>query len=350
MSIEVAPLSGVSVIELAGIGPAPFAGMHLRQLGARVIRVEKPGGLDSIIPADRDPLNAGKESVVLDLKDDAGRRRLLLLVSECDVLIDCYRPGVLEKLGLGPDVLLQRNPKLVVGRVTGWGQDGPLARTAGHDLNYIAITGALHAIGDQNGPPQIPLNLLGDYAGGSLYLMVGILAALLEVRRVGVGRVVDAAIVDGVAHLLSAIHGAMALGMWTDERGSNFMDGGSPFYSVYETADGKHMTVSAVEARFYAIFIRLLGIDEDAAAQHDRAHWPALRRKIAAAFRSRSQAEWNVVFAGTDACVAPVLGLKQAVDHPHMAARGALFDSGGNPQAAPAPRFLSKVKVAEASI
>jgi alpha-methylacyl-CoA racemase len=226
--------------------------------------------------------------------------------------------------------------------MTGWGQDGPFAKLAGHDLNYIAVTGALHAIGEKDGPPHIPLNLLGDYAGGSLYLIIGILAALHRRRDTGTGAVIDAAIVDGVSHLLSAVHGAMSLGIWEDLRGVNFMDGGMPYYALYETADGEYMAVTAVEAPFYAKFISLLGIDEDPDGQSDQSAWPRLRATIAAAFRSRTQAEWDEVFSGTDACVAPVLSLRAAAEHPHIAARGTITRVNGELRAGPAPRFLSR--------
>ncbi len=338
-SILPPPLAGIVVLELAGIGPAPFAGMMLRQLGARVILVERPTALDSIIASDRNATHDGKERVQLDLKDQAGVTAFLDLVGTADVVIEAHRPGVMERLGLGPDVLLRHRPQLVYGRMTGWGQDGPWAKSAGHDLNYIAITGALHTIGPKDGPPQIPLNLLGDYAGGALYLVVGLLAALHDVARGRLGRVVDAAIVDGVSHLLSAIHGAMSIGQWKDERESNFADGGTPFYAVYETKDGKYMTVTAVEAPFYRIFLTLLGIDADPARQYDENQWPALRRKIADAFHLRTRTAWETVFAGTDACVAPVLSLREAANHPHIAARGAIACRDGNPFAAPAPRF-----------
>jgi alpha-methylacyl-CoA racemase len=338
------PLSGCRVVELAGIGPGPFAGMILADLGAEVVRVDRPRPdrpANGSGPRSEkfDVLGRGKKSVVLDLKRPEAVATVLDLVAGADALIEGYRPGVTERLGLGPAECLARNPRLVYGRMTGWGQEGPLAGQAGHDIAYIAVTGALHAIGEEGGPPQIPLNLLGDFAGGSAYLVIGLLAALWAARSGAPGQVVDAAIVDGTAHLLAMTHGMLAAGGWTDERGVNLLDGGAPYYSVYATADGKHMAVGALESKFYAEFIAGLGLDEDPARQHDRGGWAALRRRIAAAFATRTQAEWVRVFDGTDACVAPVLGLREAADHPHMAARGALVSRDGVLQPAPAPRF-----------
>jgi alpha-methylacyl-CoA racemase len=335
------PLSGCRVVELAGIGPGPFAGMILADLGAEVVRVDRP------VPADQDQkdravfdvLGRGKKSVALDLKSPQAVAAVLDLVAGADALIEGFRPGVTERLGLGPAQCLARNPRLVYGRMTGWGQDGPLASQAGHDIAYIAVTGALHAIGTAGGPPQIPVNLLGDFGGGGTYLVIGVLAALWAVRAGAPGQVVDAAIVDGTAHLLAMTHGMLASGVWADERGVNMLDGGAPFYSVYATADGRHMAVGALEAKFYAEFIARLGLDEDPARQHDRHGWDALRGRIAAAFAARTQAEWTEVFAGSDACVAPVLGLREAAGHPHLADRGTLVESGGVLQPAPAPRF-----------
>jgi alpha-methylacyl-CoA racemase len=338
------PLAGCRVVELAGLGPGPFAGMMLADLGAEVVRVDRPesspaagGGPQA---ADKtDVLGRGKKSVVLDLKRPDAVATVLDLVAGADVLIEGYRPGVTERLGLGPAQCLARNPELVYGRMTGWGQDGPLAQQAGHDIGYIALTGALHAIGEAGGPPQVPLNLVGDFGGGGTYLVIGVLAALWAVRAGGPGQVVDAAIVDGTAHLLGMMHGWLAGGSWADERGVNLLDGGAPFYSVYATADGRHMAAGAIEPKFYAEFINRLGLDEDPAAQHDRSGWAGLRGRIAAAFAVRTQAEWTEVFAGSDACVAPVLSLREAAGHPHLAARGTLVTRDGVLQAAPAPRF-----------
>jgi alpha-methylacyl-CoA racemase len=334
------PLAGCRVVELAGIGPGPFAGMILADLGAEVVRVDRPGG-DGLFPgAERlDLLNRGKKSVLLDLKRPADVQTALDLVGRADVLIEGYRPGVTERLGVGPHECLARNPALIYGRMTGWGQDGPLAGRAGHDIAYIAVTGALHAIGEAGGPPQIPLNLLGDFGGGGTYLVIGILAALWAVRHGAPGQVVDAAIVDGTAHLLALTHGLLAAGGWTDERGVNLLDGGAPFYSIYATSDGRHMAVGALEGKFYAELLDRLGLDEDPARQHDRASWPALRERIAAEFAKQTQAEWSEIFAGSDACVAPVLSLREAAGHPHMQARGSLVTRDGILQPAPAPRF-----------
>ncbi|MFG2005285.1 CaiB/BaiF CoA transferase family protein [Spirillospora sp. NPDC048911] len=335
------PLSGVRVVELAGIGPGPFAAMMLADLGAEVIRVDRAaavargGGF-----AGTDFTNRGKRSIAVDLKSEQGKEVVLRLVERSDVLLEGFRPGVTERLGIGPDECLARNPGLVYGRMTGWGQEGTLSQSAGHDVGYIAITGALHAIGRAGGPPQVPMNLLGDFAGGSMYLIVGILAALLETRVSGRGQVVDAAIVDGTAHLSTFIHAFLAGGMWQDERGVNMLDTGAPWYDVYETADGGHMAVGAIEPQFYAEFVRLLGLqDEDLPAQHDRDGWPDLRERFAAAFKARTRDEWAEVFLPGDACVAPVLSLKEAAEHPYNTERGVFVERGGHLQPAPAPRF-----------
>jgi alpha-methylacyl-CoA racemase len=328
------------VLELAGLGPAPFAGMMLADLGAEVIRVDRPARGGLLAGLERfDLLNRGKKSVLLDLKEPAAARAVLAMAERADVLIEGYRPGVAERLGLGPADCLARNPRLVYGRMTGWGQDGPLAQQAGHDIAYIALTGALHAIGPAGGPPQIPLNIIGDFGGGGNYLVIGVLAALHEVQRSGRGQVVDAAIVDGTAHMLAMAHSMLASGTWSDERGVNLLDGGAPFYSVYETADARHMAVGALEGKFYAELLAKLGLDEDPGAQYDQARWPALRTRIAAAFAGRTQAEWTDVFARSDACVAPVVSLREAAEHPHIKARGTLVERGGMLQPAPAPRF-----------
>ncbi|MBW1595990.1 CaiB/BaiF CoA-transferase family protein [Streptomyces sp. JJ38] len=333
------PLTGVRVVELAGIGPGPFATMLLGDLGADVVRVDRPGGPGLGIEPCRDVTGRNKRSVLLDLKTDAGRKAVLGLVERAHVLIEGYRPGVAERLGVGPEECLRRNPALVYGRMTGWGQDGPLAPRAGHDIGYLALTGALGLSGAADGPPHFPANLLGDYAGGSLYLVVGVLAALHHAREHGEGQVVDAAIVDGASHLTAMLHGMLAAGAWQDARGVNLLDGGSPFYGVYETADGGHMAVGALEERFYAEFTRLLGLDEETADRSDIGNWGALRAAVAERFRSRTRAEWAEVFAGSDACVAPVLSLREAPAHPHLAARGTFTEHSGITQPAPAPRF-----------
>ncbi|AZM74323.1 CoA transferase [Streptomyces sp. KPB2] len=333
------PLTGVRVVELAGIGPGPFAAMLLADLGADVVRVDRPGGPGLGIDPAHDVTNRNKRSVVVDLKAPDGPARVLDLAERADVLIEGYRPGVAERLGVGPEDCHARNPRLVYGRMTGWGQEGPLAQRAGHDIGYIALTGALGMIGAPDASPPAPANLLGDYAGGSLYLVVGVLAALHHARASGTGQVVDAAIVDGTAHLSSMIHGMLAAGGWQDRRGANLLDGGCPFYGTYETADGRHMAVGALEPQFYAEFMRLLGIPGLAPARDDMSRWPELRAAVAARFRSRTRDEWTAVFAGSDACTAPVLSLREAPHHPHLAARSTFTDHGGITQPAPAPRF-----------
>ena len=329
------PLAGLRVLELAGIGPGPYAGMMLADLGAEVVRVERPGqGADLAGPV----VTRGRRPVVLDLKQPAAVAALLTMVERADVLIEPFRPGVAERLGIGPAVCLERNPRLVYGRMTGWGQEGPWAGMAGHDIGYIAVTGALHAIGRAGGPPQPPVNLLGDFGGGTMFLLTGILAALWERERSGRGQVVDAAIVDGAASLTSFLYGMRASGLWSDERGANLLDTGAPYYDVYETADGRWMAVGALEPQFVAELIRLLELP-DAPPQGDLARWPELRRLLAGRFRERTMAQWAEVFAGTDACVAPVLTFAEAQRHPHLAARQTVVERDGVAQPAPAPRF-----------
>ncbi|MER7872394.1 CaiB/BaiF CoA-transferase family protein [Streptomyces solisilvae] len=334
------PLAGVRVLELAGIGPGPFAAMVLGDLGADVVRVDRPGGpRGPRMDPDFDLANRNKRSVLLDLKSEENVGVVLDLVERADILIEGYRPGVTERLGLGPDDCLARNPKLVYGRMTGWGQEGPLAQSAGHDIGYIAVTGALSMIGTIDGPPIAPANLLGDYAGGSLYLVIGVLAALQHARAGGPGQVVDAAIVDGTAHLTSVVHGMMAAGGWRDQRGTNLLDGGSPFYGTYETADGGYMAVGPLERKFYNEFIELLGIADQAPARDDFDSWAELRAAIADRFKQRTREEWTAVFGTSDACVAPVLSLREAPAHPQLSARSTFVDHGGITQPAPAPRF-----------
>ncbi|MYX01606.1 MULTISPECIES: CaiB/BaiF CoA-transferase family protein [unclassified Streptomyces] len=333
------PLAGVRVVELAGIGPGPFAAMLLADLGADVVRVDRPGGAGLGIDPAHDLTNRNKRSVVLDLKSVEGPARVLDLVERADILVEGYRPGVAERLGVGPDACLARNPKLVYGRMTGWGQAGPLADRAGHDIAYIALTGTLSMIGRPDEPPTVPANLVGDYAGGSLYLVVGVLAALQHARAHGEGQVVDAAIVDGAAHLATMIHGMLAAGSWQDRRGANLLDGGCPFYGTYATSDGGHMAVGPLEGRFYAEFARLLGIADAFPDRWDLARWDELRAAVTERFLTRTRAEWTEVFAGTDACVAPVLSLTEAPHHPHLAARSTFVEHGGRTQPAPAPRF-----------
>ncbi|MFI6034596.1 CaiB/BaiF CoA transferase family protein [Streptomyces sp. NPDC051315] len=333
------PLAGVRVVELAGIGPGPFAAMLLADLGADVVRVDRPGGPSLAIDPAHDVTNRNKRSVIVDLKAPDGPARVLDLAARADVLIEGNRPGVAERLGVGPDACHARNPRLVYGRMTGWGQDGPLAHRAGHDVAYIAVTGTLGMIGAPDTPPAVPANLLGDYAGGSLYLVVGLLAALHHARVTGTGQVVDAAIVDGTAHLSAMIHGMLAAGGWQDRRGANLLDGGCPYYGTYETADGGYMAVGALEPQFYDEFVRLLGLRDVAEARGDWTRWGDLREAVAARFASRTRDEWTAVFEGSDACVAPVLSLREAPHHPHLAARSTFTDHGGITQPAPAPRF-----------
>ncbi|NLU72983.1 CoA transferase [Streptomyces sp. HNM0575] len=338
------------VVELAGIGPGPFAGMLLGDLGADVVRVDRPGGAVLGIDPAGDITNRNKRSVTLDLKDPAGLATVLDLVERADVLIEGNRPGVAERLGVGPEACLVRNPSLVYGRMTGWGQDGPLAQRAGHDIGYIALTGALGMTGPAEGPPYAAANLLGDYAGGSLYLVVGVLAALHHARTPdGRGQVVDAAIVDGTSHLSAMIHGMLAAGFWQDKRGANLLDGAAPFYGTYETADGGHMAVGALEPQFYREFVRLLGLggpggdgdggEKELPSRDDPAAWGELRALVAERFKTRTRDEWDEVFRDSDACVAPVLSLREAPGHPHLAARGTFVEHGGITQPAPAPRF-----------
>ncbi|MEU6809874.1 CaiB/BaiF CoA-transferase family protein [Streptomyces sp. NPDC046831] len=334
------PLGGVRVVELAGIGPGPFAAMLLADLGADVVRVDRPGGAGLGIDPALDVTNRNKRSVVVDLKSADGAATVLDLAERADVLIEGYRPGVAERLGVGPGDCHARNPRLVYGRMTGWGQDGPLAQRAGHDISYLALTGTLGMIGAPDAPPAVPANLVGDYAGGSLYLVVGVLAALHHARATGTGQVVDAAIVDGASHLAAMIHGMLAAGAWQDRRGVNLLDGGCPYYGTYETADGGYMAVGALEPRFYDAFTDLLGLGgQERTAHADPARWPALREAVAARFKTRTRDEWTVVFEDSDACVAPVLSLREAPRHPHLAARGTFTEHAGIVQPAPAPRF-----------
>ncbi|MFG3050020.1 CaiB/BaiF CoA transferase family protein [Kitasatospora sp. NPDC048239] len=333
------PLAGVRVVELAGIGPGPFAAMLLADLGADVVRIDRPSPSPLGVEPVYDLTNRNKRSVLIDLKSPEGPGRVLDLVERAQLLIEGYRPGVAERLGVGPEACLARNPALVYGRMTGWGQHGPLADRAGHDIGYAAVAGVLGMIGAPDAPPAIPANLLGDYAGGSLYLVVGLLAALHHARTTGAGQVVDAAIVDGAAHLTSMLWGLLAAGHWQDRRGVNLLDGGAPCYAVYRAADGGHLAVGALEPQFYAEFARLLELGPDAPAQYDTARWPELRARIAERFATRTRAEWEAVFAGSDACVEPVLTMGQAAAHEHLAARGTYVEADGITQPAPAPRF-----------
>jgi alpha-methylacyl-CoA racemase len=334
------PLHGIRVVEIESLAPAPFGCMVLSDLGAEVLRVGRLGQASHPVVQPTDPLARGRRSIGLNLKDPGGIAVLLRLIGAADVLVEGFRPGVAERLGFGPDVCLEHNPRLVYARMTGWGQDGPLATTAGHDIDYIAVAGTLDPIGRAGEPPLAPLNLVGDFGGGGMLLAVGVLAALLERERSGRGQVVDAAMVDGSALLASFIHGLRAAGAWQDQRGSNVLDSGAPFYDTYQTADGKFVAVGAIEPQFYAELLSRLGLDPAGLpGQYDRSGWPALRATLASVFAGRTQAEWVKVFEGSDACVAPVLGMGEAPDHPHNAARGTFIDVGGVRQPAPAPRF-----------
>jgi alpha-methylacyl-CoA racemase len=330
------PLRGLRVVEFAGLGPGPFACMLLADMGADVVTVQRAG---APVGDPRNIVQRGRTVLAADLKSPEDREHVLQLLEHADVLVEGFRPGVMERLGLGPDDVAAHNPRLIYGRMTGWGQEGPLAQAAGHDINYIAVTGALHAIGPRERPVP-PLNLLGDYGGGSLYLVTGILAALHEARRSGQGQVVDAAITDGALSLMTLVASQSLRGRWSDRREDNVLDGGTPFYAVYETADGRFMSVGALEPQFFAQLCELVGVPQDLRdAQDERARWPALRDALAAIFRTRTRDAWAQLLEGTDACCAPVLTLAEAAAHPHHAARAAFTDVAGVPQPAPAPRF-----------
>ena len=332
-------LDGIRIIELAGIGPAPFAGMMLADHGAHVTRIDRPGAEPHIDPS-RDILLRGRHHSFLDLKQPAGSAALLDLARDADGLIEGFRPGVMERLGLGPDVLLALNPRLVYGRMTGWGQDGPLAHAAGHDINYIALAGALHAFGRAGEKPTPPINLVGDFGGGGMLLAFGMLAGLLSARSTGVGQVIDCAMVDGAALQMAMVHGFLARGFWRDERGVNLLDTGAHFYDTYETADGKFIAVGAIEPHFYAELRRLAGLDDAAYdAQMNPSAWPHLKQRLTAVFLTRTRDEWCALLEGKDACVAPVLSLSEAPEHPHNIARATFVNVSGVVQPAAAPRF-----------
>ena len=336
------PLSGVKILEIQGIGPGPFGTMMLSDMGADVIRVDRPRRVDTL-PNDNptlDFLARGRRSVALDLKQPDGVEALLRLVEKSDVLIEGFRPGVMERLGLGPDDCLERNPGLVYARMTGWGQDGPLARVAGHDINYIALAGALAHIGRAGEPPLAPLNLVGDFGGGGMLLAYGIVCALLERATSGRGQVVDAAMVDGVASLMSIIHGAQQSGWWHEERGKNMLDSGAHFYEVYETKDGEYVSVGSIEPQFYAELIEKTGLGgENLPGQMDREQWPVMKERLREIFKQKTREEWCDALEGSDVCFAPVLRMSEAPGHPHNRARGTFVEEDGVYQAAPAPRF-----------
>ncbi len=337
------PLSGIKIIEIAGIGPGPFAAMVLSDMGAEVLRVDRSqavrGGDPSSPPGD--VLNRGRRSIGVDLKNPDGVQTVLRLVESADALIEGFRPGVAERLGIGPDECLARNAKLVYGRMTGWGQEGPMAHAAGHDINYIALAGALEPIGRAGQPPLPPLNLVGDFGGGGMFLAFGVACALLEAQRSGQGQVVDAAMVDGAATLMSMFHSFTAMGMWTDQRGTNLLDTGAHFYEVYETSDGKYVSIGSIEPQFYAELLKLTGLDGDAefAGQHNRANWPKLKERLGEVFLTKTRDEWTEIMEGTDVCFAPVLSIKEAPKHPHLVQRGTFTEVAGITQPAPAPRF-----------
>jgi alpha-methylacyl-CoA racemase len=335
------PLAGLTILEMAGIGPVPLAGLVLSEMGARVVRVERPGNLDLIpTPAEFDLGLHGREMLTVDMKRKEGRDLLLRLIERSDVLLEGYRPGVMERLGAGPEAALAANPRLVYGRMTGYGQEGPLSARAGHDLTYLAYSGVLHAIGPKDGKPVPPLNLVADYGGGSMFLVAGVLAALLERTGSGKGQVVDAAMVDGASMLASRFFASLSAGQWRDERGVNLLDSGAPFYDTYETADGRHMAVACLEPQFFAEFARLLPLGGRlAAAQHDRSTWDEMRMAIAARMKEKTIAEWTSLFEGSDACVAPVLSLGEAPNHPHARARRSHVPVGALSRPAPAPRL-----------
>jgi len=335
------PLDGVRILEIAGIGPGPFAAMMLSDMGAYVVRIDRAGAVRPVVGgSSKDVLNRGRRSIGLDLKRPEGLEVLLRLVGEAEALVEGFRPGVMERLGAGPEVCLARNPRLVYGRMTGWGQQGPLAHAAGHDINYIALAGALEPIGRRGAPPTPPLNLVGDFGGGGMLLAYGVVCALLEAGRSGRGQVVDAAMVDGAALLMGFFHGLRAMGVWKDERGANLLDSGAHFYDVYETSDGRYVSVGSIEPQFYAELIEKLGLaGEELPAQMARDEWPAFKERVADLFRSRTRDEWCEIMEGSDVCFAPVLSMSEAPGHPHNVARGTFTEVDGLVQPAPAPRF-----------
>ena len=335
-------LSGYRVIELAGIGPAPMCAMMLSDMGAEVLRIDRTAdaGLGIAMETKYNLLNRGRRSVAFDLKRPEAAEALLRLVERADALIEGFRPGVMERLGIGPDQCLAHNPRLVYGRMTGWGQEGPLAHAAGHDINYIALAGALHSIGRTGETPVPPLNLVGDFGGGALYLALGIVTGLLEAQKSGKGQVVDTAMVDGVASLMTAIYGMRGAGVFTDNRGENMLDTGAHFYDAYETSDGKYICIGSIEAKFYEELLRLSGLKgEELPRQLDRKSWPAMKERIAKLFRTKTRDEWCRIMEGSDVCFAPVLSMEEAPRHPHNRQRATFVEENGVIQPAPAPRF-----------
>jgi len=341
------PLAGYRIVEMAGIGPAPFAAMLLADMGAEVIRVDRREAADLGLPGRDvkfDVLHRGRRTIAVDVKAEAGREVVKRLAAKADAIVEGFRPGVMERLGLGPEALRALNPRLVFGRMTGFGQDGPLADAAGHDIDYIALAGVLHAIGRKGEAPVPPLNLVGDFGGGGMFLAFGVVCALLEAQRSGKGQVVDAAMVDGSATLMALMFGLYAQGSWKDERGVNVLDTGAPWYDTYRTKDGRWLAVGAIEKRFYEAFVQRLGLNmSELPRQHDRSGWPELRRRFAETVAGKTRDEWEGIFEGSDACVAPVLSLGEVARHPHNAARCTLVERDGVLQPAPAPRFSRTV-------
>ena len=342
------PLKGIKIIEMAGIGPGQLAGMLLADMGATLVRIDRPFdadiGFDTDPRFDMDPrfdiLNRSRPLIGVDLKTNEGAELVLDLCADADAICEGFRPGVMERLGLGPEACMQRNPKLVYGRMTGWGQDGPLADSVGHDPNYIALAGIYSAIGDKGGDPVYPLNLIGDMGGGGVYLVMGLLAALLEAGKSGKGQVVDAAMVDGAASLMTMMHGFLAAGMWKEQRGSNILDGGAPFARAYRTLDDKHIVIAPIESKFFRVLLKKLGLDDiDPGDQYRQSEWARLQKRFEEVFITRTRDEWCDLFADTDACFAPILGMRESMEHPHNRARGTFVTVDGIKQAAPAPRF-----------
>ncbi len=332
------PLTGVRILEFAGIGPGPFCGMVLSDLGADVVRIDRPG----VTPAGVGPVTGrGRRSVALNLKDPDARAVALDLIEKADALFEGFRPGVMERLGLGPEDAQARNPALVYGRMTGWGQTGPLAHAAGHDINYIAISGALGSMGRPGEPPAPPLNLIGDYGGGAMFLTIGLIAGLLRARQTGQGAVIDAAMSDGSALLMAMFHDLKGFGLWRDERGQNVLDGAAPFYDTYECADGLFIALGAIEPQFYALLLEKTGLQDDPlmAEQHDATDWPAQKQRLAEVIRQKTRAQWTEIMEGTDVCFAPVLSLSESADYPHNRARGVFVTGHGAEQPGAAPRF-----------
>ncbi len=333
------PLDGVKVIEVGGLAPGPFCGMLLSDMGAEVIRIERKDQM-SLTDPKFDVLKRNRRSMLIDLRKPEGVDALLKMVEQVDALHEGFRPGVMEKLGLGPDVCLERNPRLVYGRMTGWGQEGPLALAAGHDINYISLTGALHCIGRKGEPPVAPLNLVGDFGGGGLILAFGMVCALLEAQKSGKGQVIDAAMIDGAAAQMAMVYGFFASGIWTDDREDNLLDGAAHFYDSFETADGKYVSVGSIEPQFYALLLKHTGIDDPAFQnQLDKTKWPELKARLAEIFKTKTRDEWCDIMEGTDVCFAPVLSLAEIHKHPHNQARDTFIEVDGVVQGAPAPRF-----------